>query len=447
MTSLFSAPRIVLIDDEPQDAYPMIEAFSRYAIPVAWYRGTGPETMPDMPLRNVRLILLDLQLGTTGVDVKNAAGRLCQAVAPTAESGPMGLVLWTKHNDHYEAFKDALNGYNENDHIHKRVQPLFILSVEKRFKSESGQRVFDIPQLISEIDRILQEPELDPCKNLFVWERLCAAAAAESVSTLSSIGLALAEFDIGRWKAEFVNVLKWLTESVSGDAAGLRRDEIPNSSSLFEALAMIHEDYVHSLAFLEDRQLERPFDISALDSRKGKAVLNTFLITTMETKSDVPGTLLPMREMNTDWLPFIPSEEDKEFRRMVSSIFGKEYNHNKEEIYKNSEPVILEITPECDYVNKKRSRLRFIPGLIVTDNLQSLALTHTAYSKHIGPLFRNDKVCYLIIECRYLFSLRLSFSEQLNQPFFRLRSHVLKDIQAWVGGHISRPGHISISAR
>src|SRR5262245_3154827 len=71
--------------------------------------GSRFEELPKPPLKGVRLVFLDMQLENAG-DVRQIGAHTAKVfgtvVAPN--SGPMLLVLWTKHPTYVSAFKDAL---------------------------------------------------------------------------------------------------------------------------------------------------------------------------------------------------------------------------------------------------------------------------------------------------------------------------------------------------
>ena len=47
--NMFSSPRVLVIDDEPDAAIPIMRAFASLDIPTAWYTGEGKD-VPNKPL-------------------------------------------------------------------------------------------------------------------------------------------------------------------------------------------------------------------------------------------------------------------------------------------------------------------------------------------------------------------------------------------------------------
>jgi hypothetical protein len=82
--------RVVLLDDEPTEALPVIKAFSRVGVPAVFFDGSES----DLPktakrLRGVRLAILDMNLGVSGND-KTIASTLVQTFSKilSPENGP-----------------------------------------------------------------------------------------------------------------------------------------------------------------------------------------------------------------------------------------------------------------------------------------------------------------------------------------------------------------------
>jgi hypothetical protein len=124
--SSFASPRVLVIDDEPDAAIPIIQAFSTLNIPTAWYTGVGTD-VPASPLPNVRVLILDLVLGTSNFEPKNTAGVVLRTLAPTLQSGPCLFLLWTAHSDEKEKFEQTLQSYNETLGAEDRVLPLAVI--------------------------------------------------------------------------------------------------------------------------------------------------------------------------------------------------------------------------------------------------------------------------------------------------------------------------------
>jgi hypothetical protein len=101
----------------------------------------------------------------------------------------------------------------------------------------------------------------------------------------------------------------------------------------------------------------------------------------------------------------------------------------------------VELTPACDHAQGRRERLRFATGVLCPQEIKNW-IHKAEYLKKIGPLVHMNQVVTLVLDTLHFFSV--SKEVALPQPLFRLRSHVRADLQAWLGGHLARPGHLSM---
>src|SRR4051812_17620228 len=96
-----SGARVVLLDDEPSEALPIIKAFSKMGIPTVFFDGKSAELPTKKKrLRGVRLAILDMNIGITGSD-ETIASTLVQTFGRIVDenNGPYGILIWTNHPD------------------------------------------------------------------------------------------------------------------------------------------------------------------------------------------------------------------------------------------------------------------------------------------------------------------------------------------------------------
>ena len=112
----------------------------------------------------------------------------------------------------------------------------------------------------------------------------------------------------------------------------------------------------------------------------------------------------------------------------------------------------MEVTPLCDYQQRKAQGARFICGVAIPE------LSDSQYRKKFNERaeyvrrMRTTEFMHNSLSGRYillwnshfLVSLPASRAPKRN-VLFRLRQAPLVDIQAWLGSHAARPGFLSIS--
>src|ERR1700733_6294441 len=94
--------KIVIIDDSPEDVMHLSEALTRNKFPFLFYKNLDMEDMPSEPVRGVRLVFLDLDLGLGGTSpiekIRLVQERLYRIIEPGCA---YILVIWSSHEDRY----------------------------------------------------------------------------------------------------------------------------------------------------------------------------------------------------------------------------------------------------------------------------------------------------------------------------------------------------------
>src|SRR2546428_5522570 len=122
-----SGARVLLLDDEAAEALPIIKAFSKVGVPVAYFDGRPGQTPRNRDkLNGIRLAILDMDLGFGGPP-ENMASTMLQTLASIVRSdnGPFGVLIWTNHPDQKETFKQFM--YERSD----LPKPVFVLMLKK----------------------------------------------------------------------------------------------------------------------------------------------------------------------------------------------------------------------------------------------------------------------------------------------------------------------------
>src|SRR5208337_3022741 len=103
--------RVVVIDDKPDEAEPIIRALGLRGIPVAYFKISPEDDPPQNPCPpGVRLAILDVELGLNLTGEKQRVGYLLQVLKQviSKENGPYMVVLWTKYPAEKETFDEEI---------------------------------------------------------------------------------------------------------------------------------------------------------------------------------------------------------------------------------------------------------------------------------------------------------------------------------------------------
>jgi hypothetical protein len=118
---------VVVIDDQPKEALPIIRALSKKGIPTTYYQGNQESDMPDEPMQIVRLIFLDLQLIESNDEhqIAKSIVNILQKII-SKENGPFILVIWSKNSAKYSArVQQEINQY-------PNLRPSSVIEFNKR---------------------------------------------------------------------------------------------------------------------------------------------------------------------------------------------------------------------------------------------------------------------------------------------------------------------------
>lgn len=143
---------VVIIDDQPNEALPIIKTLSKKGIATTYYQGNIKEDLPDTPVQNIRLLFLDLQIIESNDEsqiAKSIINVLLKVISK--KNGPYLLVIWSKkYNIYSEAVKEEINKY---DHL----IPACIVNFDKASCLESKQiQAIETDSFIQKLNDLLE---------------------------------------------------------------------------------------------------------------------------------------------------------------------------------------------------------------------------------------------------------------------------------------------------
>ncbi|MEC0134351.1 MULTISPECIES: hypothetical protein [Paenibacillus] len=219
--------KVIIIDDQFEEALPIINALSSKGIYSAYWNGHY-ENQPSVPLSGVRLVILDIQFSSATdqhLINTNLFGLLSKSVS--LQNGPYILCMWSKHNnEYYKSFKSALKQQT------KVPQPYLITNIEKSdfveviYGNEATKRLIattiddleDIPfklelrQMVDQynvtqfnykegsIEKLFDHlnekiSEMNSLSTLLIWENIVSQAANSLVNDIASLSDSGADWD------------------------------------------------------------------------------------------------------------------------------------------------------------------------------------------------------------------------------------------------------------
>jgi hypothetical protein len=437
-----SGARVLVLDDEPDEALPIIKAFSRVGVPVAYFDGK-PGQIPRKrdKLHGVRLAILDMDLGFGGPP-ENMASTMLQTLARIIrpDNGPYGVLIWTKHPDQKETFARFMYERSE------LPNPVFVVMLKKAdflvgSPSKAAKRRFSIQKLAAELVSILAETS--PLEFMQVWEGSAFRAATNVTNTVAELSQSGAE-TLDQWKREWHDETLKLLLGISraqAEAQHTRESCIP---SLFLALNPLHSDRMDALVKESSRELTRHTDqiMQATGSSKleRRAKVNSMLhLASNDLEKFSPGNVYLLGSRNRSLFPAL-----KEMLR--NSLNGNDEAaraRNLELVVEHGTQCGIEISAACDYAQDKMGLSRVIVGVVLPHQHKSLVKRADSL-KTLGPFYFDSDgmpagVYNIYLDSRYVAAAEPKSIKKLR-AVARVRPQLLADIQFWVSYQAARQG-------
>lgn len=409
---------IVIVDDQIDEALPLIKILSKTGISFKYFNGKEEE-LPDDPLDNVRIVFLDIELeGMEGVTAdKTKLSALANVISKivATKCQPYVIIAWTKHQ---ELVKELINYLKE-------LSPLFTLCIDKsECKNKDGE--FDIDKISEKMNKKIDE--FGSFKFFLKWQNISNKSSGEIINDISSIY----PFD-GKWNNNTNKLLVKLAEAYAGKQ-GYNENVWKYAMLSFNSLFLdIIEKEIFTDSFDTDKIMDLP-QLQHLDDKNIAGEINKRLHMSIENNNKpVPGNIYGS-------IKNIGVKKNN----LIEGLFnGNLAQFNEKEILiKKSELIHLEVSPFCDYAQNKWKRSRILSGVKWPEKYEgNLKKADYIYKT---PLFRIDGgLYYFVFDIRLLTSIEI---EKLNNvtSTMRIRKELLNDIQTKIAGHINRLGITSI---
>jgi hypothetical protein len=468
----FETTRVCIIDDEPEEYLPMIQALSRLNIGSVHIAGDRYEELPVEPIGGLRLVFLDMKLGTEGDDAAitaHTAHVFTRVVSPG--DGPVVVVVWTKHRDMVDAFRQRL--YEANDQYRGR---LLFTRIEKPTDGTISQT--------DELQRAVSE-ELNkfyPVDLLWRWEKLVHEAASATTEEVCRHATSRAQIDavdsedaeVQKLLSGFTDVLRILVSAEAGQAS-------TPSTAFFDLLGVLnplHRDRLeHALAPSDVQAANRLLESEAVASEAEKLELNTMLLVARHIPNDMPfrpGVLLRVRDNQrfeaqfgvslidafSDCLEVSMSQVRKLQNRLESGGLDAGQKATLEtqleeakatitrtttEWFAKCVPVLLEISPSCDFAQRHSRMAYLITGLLIpTGEGISFKTKGAFYSLPAVRIPGIDTPMKLVFNSRFTLSRWPGNEHPEIEVLCRLREPILTDVRNWAAAQAARSGHVSL---
>lgn len=424
-----STSRVLVIDDVPEEAVPIMTALGEIGVGSIYVKGDKVEELPENPVRGIRLVFIDLRLDEGG-DSKSVLSKTVNVLkrCVAEETMPLVVVCWTKHKEDIEPFKKMV--INEIPGL----KPGFIIGMPKPATGNPSSWKGILKRIRKELR------PYDAIGIVWQWENVLHGAATETSQRLADVSADLPKeknSSAGDWQEGMLRLCRELVKAEVGKTGhkGIA------TSALFRVMNQLAMDRIQysvlkSPARCADKLV--PKVESALGLRPTSILNQMILVEPVggSDKSIKPGNIYqpaPRRCL------FVKLDVNKD--EVWKTIANKEGNNG-------APPVLIEISPGCDYVQDKRPVCTFIAGYVLPAD-KSWEKRKAEHIYALGPLVLPGQTDpkKIVISKRHLYAKALLERNISNNPICRLRSNVLVDLQVKLAAYKSRPGIISLEYR
>ena len=406
--------KVIVIDDNYDEIAPFLKALWQKGIACIYLNGQ-PDNLPVKPFHGVRLLFLDIVLGTEGTSDKNKAAPVANVVKHIVGNtpSPYFIVFWTKHPD---LVGDVLRYLDL-----AKISPTGYLC---RIKPSAVNAVETTSELMKEIDTKLSE--LGAFEYLLAWESI-VEKAAHNFSTNLFINIP-SKGNQTDWSSQVTTLIGSLAKGYSGQLSNTEND-------IRNAFFMMTDSFRDTL-----RQIIKSEHLNHQTSLSGQSI-------GLEQLAKINSSLFidftPSKTISIGNV-LIKQNPEVYFREtLINSIF-------KSNIPDDIEIIGIIITPACDLVNKKylhnsKSCFRILYGILIPiqDN-QTVGKdlkTGDAIFKLEPFWYTNKNLPYLLIFHFGSLSSVWWGQDEIPDFVFALKEHLVFDIQSKMANHANRLGN------
>ena len=446
--------RVVIIDDNWEEAKPIVKVLGRKAIPVLYY--SGIEDCPSNPLDDVRIVFLDLRLlpGTSeALESIRAAYSVFERLI-SEKNGPCFLILWSKHPEDNVPFLELIKKHKPS------IMPNWHTLINKNdFIKPKGKKGWvEKPDASDRLQTLLvgAVSSHKALQTLVLWEAGMHQSASGVVKELCSLAPKGADAD---------RQLMALIAAIGEAGMGKKFFKAPTNQQITEVFSVLTEmsmDIMETNSVPSGHTLTMPKALGP-DAAAVSAVNSRLCFANSCGEKNGPGQLY-----FTNKRKIIEEYFGTKFEawwdeilciiapQSVGEADKKKWQREKmKELRANSILALAEISPSCDFAQNKRKLLRIVPGLWVKNDDYDFILGQTQYLSKTPPIKgavtgAGQDVGCLVFNLRYASTfVEGNWNKIVEEHAFdsskKMRRSLVVDIQTRLAAHVSRPGIRSLN--
>lgn len=447
--------RIAIIDNEINQAMPLMRVFAKNQLPYVFYKGDDITFLPDENSRfnDIRLLFLDINLvnskTSTAKEVKSSLYAVIKRVI-SEKNFPYCLIYWSRQESEYSKVVEELFDKELSDRKPIRLIPFVKSDFFPDFSDIEADNNVD---LLEEINKVINQEHA--YSYLLKWENIVHSSADKTLQEVFSSYHLFKD-----WKNNANYILEKLGNAYLGKhyKETSVEDQIKASFISFNSVFKdTLEHTVHNTDVLNPLKLT--YELESIESKV--STINEKLNLSKDVKDvSESGNVIMFRELDPIFSKLLNkiislfqlknclrSEyaeiEEVDLKRLAS----EEHRRIKEDIKKSWIQLAVVVTPVCDFVQKdNRIYDRIVKGLLIPVAYKQFIddKSEAVYVLPISISYEGSEYI-LILDFRYFVTLDLAVANV--KPIFRIRQELLAEIQSRLSRHINRQGILFLDDR
>lgn len=447
--------RIAIIDNELEQAIPLMKIFAKNQMPYVFYKGDDLSYLPseDTTHNDIRLLFLDINLINSRTPTENEVRSSLYSVIRrviSVNNFPYSLIYWSRQEKEYSKVVKSLFENELSDR-----KPINIIPFVKSdfFPNFSDVEVTNDLDLIAEINKVINTDYA--YSYLLNWENQVHHSTDKTLQEVFS-----AYHLFKDWTNNANYILEKLGRAYLGKhfSDATPADKIKASFISFNSVfkdTLEHIVYnteltnVQTLTYDTEKVESNVYSINEkLNlSKDVKNIAESGNVIVMEESDDIFGKLLN-KLISFFQLKNYLRFKNKEIQEVdLKKLADVEHKKIKKEIKESWVKLAVVVTPVCDFVQKENKVYdRIVKGLLIPSKYKNF-IDDKSEAVYILPITisYNNKDYILILDFRYFSTLDLSAENAT--PIFRLRQELLAEIQSRLARHINRQGILFLDER
>jgi len=378
------------------------------------------------PFRNRKLIFLDLRLDETKKTIDNISVIIRPLLSKIISNnfGNYGIVMWTKHDAHIEEFKTKIQKDSDRYQL-----PLFIVRLDKSkyIKQKSFKSIFS--DLEAELEKSV-------AANFFInWSNLINKGRNKAITSVFEL--------VPDYQKQDKN-LEYLLFKMAQNYTGIPFDQIDGNYPLIIDAIKAFNDILTSNVNALSNKINITFDKNKVSFSK-----NDETTVKPSTRINKVGDELMnlFAKLNNKLL--IDNINIKQETVIPGNVYEIKSDKSKlihPELPKDSLPIIIEMTPPCDFSNQKSTYPRVLSGYILEldSDLKNKPKSSDGENiyKEFWPIKIEEKNQVIVFDFSILGFVEKDDLKKKSEYklLFRVKDKLFADILQKMSSHISRLG-------